>query len=687
MQSRWRAYLLAFGCVAVATALRIVLDPWLGRGVPYIMYYPAVTLAAWFGGFGPGVLATAASASITVSRHLYPLTAVAPADYFALAIFVGNSLIVAAIGEYLRRSFLDRQRLAWLIESIDDAVIANALDGTITSWNGGAVRLFGFTAADAIGRPIAIIVLPDRGAEEQRVLEQIRGGHRVEPFETTRRRKDGTLVEVSVAMSPIVDRVGAIVGASTIARDVSERRRVERQREDLIERERLAHEEMAAARNRLAFLADVGAVLSSSLDYEATLVRAVHLALPQLGDYCTVLVRDEHGVVRLVAWAHVVPEKESILHAIAARTVAASATLGFETFGDRVMQADRLLVVDHETLRREVAARTPTMPGDLAALGAQLEPYAFAGVPLHIRGRVAGVMAFGTTAQESRREYTPSDIELLEEFSGRVSLAIENARLFQHADELNRLKDEFLATLSHEMRTPLAAVLGWSRMLAAGQLDAERTTQAVEAIQRNAEAQSKIVDDILDVARGMAGNLRLEIAPIDLAIVARQGVEAIAPLATGKDVDLEVRAPAPVPMAGDAGRLQQVVWNLLTNAVKFTPTGGRVTIDVCVQDGTAELRVADTGVGIPAAFLPYVFDKFRQADGSFTREHGGLGLGLAITRHLIELHGGSIEAHSAGEGAGATFVVRLPRPAPRRSVSAGGVAHEVPHHDHREGHA
>src|SRR6185436_6152278 len=191
---------------------------------------------------------------------------------------------------------------------------------------------------------------------------------------------------------------------------------------------------------------------------------------------------------------------------------------------------------------------------------------------------------------------------------------------------------------------------------------------AIDAIERNAQAQARIVDDILDVARGIAGNVKLEMLPLDLAAVAHGGVEAIAPTAAGKKIVLDVRAARPVMVMGDQGRLRQVVWNLLSNGVKFTPAGGRVTVTVRAEDGQAELQVTDTGMGIPEAFLPFVFDKFRQADASFTRQHGGLGLGLAIARHLIELHGGSIEARSAGEGTGATFVVRLPLEAP-------GVAH------------
>jgi signal transduction histidine kinase len=248
------------------------------------------------------------------------------------------------------------------------------------------------------------------------------------------------------------------------------------------------------------------------------------------------------------------------------------------------------------------------------------------------------VLSFGTSEQESRREYSETDIALVEEFARRVSTAIDNARLFRQADELNRLKDEFLATLSHELRTPLSAILGWSRMLAAKQLDDERAARAVEAIERNAQAQSQLVDDILDVARGMAGNLRLDVKPVDLVAVAHRGVEAIAPAAAAKRLDVNVTSAGPVSVLGDAGRLQQVVWNLLSNAVKFTGAGGHITLAIQSTNNHAELSVADTGIGIAPAFLPFVFDKFRQADGSYTRQHGGLGLGLAIARHLTELH-------------------------------------------------
>ena len=663
MTVRLRRLALAVACVLAAAAIRVALDPWLGRSVPYLMFYPAVVVSAWYGGFWPGAFATALSGAAAVFHYLAavpgPLLGDV-ADVLPLTLFSINGLLISAIGQRILRVEIDQRRFTAIVQSSNDAIIAKNLDGIITAWNHGAERLFGYGAEEALGRPITIIIPDDRLSEETRVIGSVRAGRRVEAYETVRRRKDGSLVDVWVTISPVRDRTGAIVGASKIASDITERRRALQMREELMERERAAHDEAVAARNRLAFLAEVGTLLTSSLDYEETLDRAVHLALPRLGDYCNVLVQDEHGQLRHVAWGHVVRDKEPVVRDLVERVLATSRAI---TFTDTILKTGRTTVVSSERVRATAAEQAGGLDPEIARLGAALQPYAYVGAPLHVRGRVVGVMSFGTTEQESRREYMPADVELVEEFARRVSVAIENARLFRHADELNRLKDEFLATLSHEMRTPLAAVLGWSRMLASGNLDQARATQAVQAIERNAQAQSRIVDDILDVARGMSGNVKLDVKRVDLVSVAHRAVEAIAPAAVAKKIHVEVRAGAPVGISADPARLQQVIWNLLSNAVKFTPSGGRVTVDVAAVDGHAELQVSDTGVGISRSFLPYVFDKFRQADASFTRQHGGLGLGLAIARHLIELHGGSIEVRSAGEGTGATFVVRLPYPA------------------------
>jgi PAS domain S-box-containing protein len=664
ISARSRPYIIAAVTVVMAGLIRGALDPWLGRAVPYLLYYPAVTIVAWNGGFGPGVVATLLAAVAAVFRYLQPvntLTVGNSGDLLALGIFSANGVLVALFGERALRAAVDQRRFAAIADSTEDAIIAKDLDGVITTWNIGAERLFGYTASEAIGKPITIIIPHDRWSEEDRVIADVRSGRRIAPFETLRQRKDGSLVDVAVTVSPVRLSNGNIVGASKIARDISFRRKADELRDELIAREREAHEEAVAARDRLAFLAEVGAMLTSSLDYEVTLDRAVHLALPRLGDYCNVLVENERGQLRHVAWGHVVREKEPVLRQLADRLLESGGAPSGITFAEAVMKSGQTKVVTHADLERAVAAQRERISGELQSIGAQLQACAYVGAPLRVRGRVVGVMSFGMTEPESGREYTPGDVELVEEFARRVSVAIENARLFHHTDELNRLKDEFLATLSHELRTPLAAVLGWSRMLATGALDAAKQAQAIEAIERNANAQARIVDDILDVARGMSGNVRVELERVDLVTIAQRSVDAIAPTAVAKQIRVDVRDHEPVTVSADPNRLQQVVWNLLSNAVKFTPAGGQVTVDVSAGDGFAVLTVTDTGVGIPPEFLPYVFDKFRQADASFTRQHGGLGLGLAIARHLIELHGGSIEARSAGEGNGSTFVVRLPR--------------------------
>ena len=229
------------------------------------------------------------------------------------------------------------------------------------------------------------------------------------------------------------------------------------------------------------------------------------------------------------------------------------------------------------------------------------------------------------------------------------------------AEVANRTKDEFLATLSHELRTPLNAMLGWARLLRSGNLDQEASTRALETLERNAKSQAQLIEDLLDVSRIITGKLRLDVQPVELAEIIESAVDTVRPAAEGKGIRLQLALnPRTGPVLGDPDRLQQIVWNLLSNAVKFTPKDGRVQIRLERINSHVEIAVSDTGQGINPDFLPYVFERFRQADRSSTRKHGGLGLGLAIVRHLVELHGGTAHVTSAGEGKGTTFVLKLP---------------------------
>ncbi len=253
----------------------------------------------------------------------------------------------------------------------------------------------------------------------------------------------------------------------------------------------------------------------------------------------------------------------------------------------------------------------------------------------------------------------------------RATLLKMAERARSEAEAANRTKDEFLATLSHELRTPLTSIVGWSKMLRSGQLDAETADRAIETIERNARLQTRLIADVLDLSRIVSGKLHLNLVPTEVLPVVETAVDTIRPAAEAKHISVRrVLDPFPCPVLGDSDRLQQIVWNLLANAIKFTPPGGAVDVRLACRDKEAEIVVSDTGVGMSPELLPHVFERFRQGDASSTRRYGGLGLGLAIVRHLVELHGGRVEAQSGGLGRGATFRVLLPR-----LLEAEAVAH------------
>lgn len=412
-----------------------------------------------------------------------------------------NAIVVRAEGKSVRMvgATLDitdlkraEERLhhtASIVESTDDAIISKDLNGVIASWNAGAEKLYGYKAEEVIGKLISILIPDDRPDEEPAILEKLRRGERIDHYETVRVAKDGRRIFVSLTVSPIKNADGKIIGASKIARDITDQKKT----------------------------------------------------------------RDEIA---------------------------------------RLLGAER--AARHEA---EVASRT---------------------------------------------------------------------------------KDEFLAVLSHELRTPLTAMLGWLSILRGHKLDKKTTEHALQTIERNAKAQAQLIEDLVDVSRIVGGKLNLQVDPIELLPVIDEAIEVVRPAANAKNIEIDINYdPSVGPVLGDAARLQQVIWNLLSNAVKFTPKGGAVHIDFRRAGSSAEILIRDNGIGIAADFLPHVFERFRQAESPVIRSQRGMGLGLAIVRHLIELHGGTVKAESEGENRGAEFTIRIPLAATTGSSLTAAVSRQL----------
>jgi signal transduction histidine kinase/ActR/RegA family two-component response regulator len=460
----------------------------------------------------------------------------------------------------------------------------------------------------------------------------------------SRRRREFRDVDVQVGRAVANLAAAALTGAA------------------LYEEQRTAREAADYARQQAAFLAEAGTVLGASLDYEDTLAAVARLAVPTVADWCTVDIVGERGVLQRLAVAHVDPEKVEYARALEQRYPAdANAPGGV-----------------HEVIRTGKPAFMSRIPADLLEAAAQDEEQrrlfralnltSYMCVPMLAHGKAFGAITF--VSAESGREYSDADVRVARELAARASLAVENARSYARASEANRLKDEFLATLSHELRTPLNAVLGYARMLRVGTMPADKMRGALAVVERNATSLKQIIEDVLDVSRIVSGRLRLNVEPVDLPEILDDSLATVTPAADAKGVRIEsVIDPLTTPVSGDPDRLQQIVWNLLSNAIKFTPRGGRVQLRLARVNSHVEITVSDTGQGIAPDFLPFVFDRFRQGDATFSREQGGLGLGLAIAKQLAELHGGTVTAASDGAGKGATFVLKLPLMIVHRAVS------------------
>jgi PAS domain S-box-containing protein len=528
---------------------------------------------------------------------------------------------------------------AAIVSSSDDAIISKDLNSIVTSWNHAAEEMFGYTAKEMIGRSIRTIIPHDRQHEEDAVLASIRQGLSVDHYETVRLRKSGALVHISLSVSPIRNAEGTVIGASKIARDISVRLRAQA----ITDR----------ARRQGIFLARLTTSFSGTMNYTDRLTELATLSVPELSDWCVVDAVTTNGQIERVTIKHIDPNKVALAGQIHERS---ADPLAFAS-AVAVIRTGKPAIVP--MISDEVLVAAAAGDDELLRLVRSLGLVSYVCLPLMVHGSTLGALTFATA--ESGRQYDDDAIRFLQDVASRAALALDNARSYEQLQAANRMKDEFLATLSHELRTPLNAILGYARMLRAGMLKDDKRNNALDTLERNATSLTQIVEDVLDVSRIAAGKIRLNVQSLDLPVVMHDALATVMPAAEAKGVRIQsIVEPDIGPVSGDPERLQQVMWNLLSNAVKFTPRGGRVQVRLQRVNSHIEISVSDSGVGIREDFLPHLFERFRQADSTTTRAHGGLGLGLAIARQIVELHGGTIHALSGGEGKGATFRIELP---------------------------
>jgi hypothetical protein len=513
------------------------------------------------------------------------------------------------------------ERMRLLVESVVDyGIFMLDPQGHVASWNLGAQRIKGYTSDEIVGKHFSVFYSAEEVAagkcETELALAETEGRFEEEGW---RHRKDGTRFWANVVITAGRDREGRLIGYAKVTRDLTERLAAEAELRRSEERARLL---IASVKDYAIFVLDpTGRVASWNPGAE------------RLKGYSAAEIVGQH-------FSRFYPEEDVRSGKCEMELEGAERVGRFEDEGWRIRK-------DGTRFWANVVITPIRDAGTLVG-------FAKVTRDLSERKRHEDERLAFVRIEEARR--------LAEENEGRAqALADDLRRARDKAEEATRMKDEFLATVSHELRTPLNAILGWARMLSRGSLTAEKTAHAIDTIARNAVAQNQIIDDLLDVSRIITGQLRLDVDFVDVNQVVTSAIDVVRPAAEAKGVEVQwLLNPDAGVIKGDAGRLQQVLWNLLTNAVKFTPKGGRVHVTLRRQDSLVEIEIADTGKGIAPAFLPRVFDRFAQEEAGNNRRTGGLGLGLAIVKHLVELHGGVVEVHSDGEQKGSTFIVKLP---------------------------
>ncbi|NDJ20184.1 response regulator [Nostoc sp. B(2019)] len=559
----------------------------------------------------------------------------------------------------------ERQRYQELFDFAPDGYLVTDTYGTILEANRAASVMLNVSQRFLIRKPLLSYIAQSDHKAFFDFLAQLQHLDRREEWEICLQPRKEVCFDAALTVVTVRNIQSEPVALRWLMRDISDRKRLEIERNQLLVREQATRIAAEAAQKRSYFLSEASCVLASSLDYHTTLNSVAQLAVPTLADCCIVDVIENNLPIfsnPIVAASE--PEKEALVRKIQrCYPVSIDADYG----APKVLRTGKpqLNIDIDESSLLKIACNQEHLN-----LLHQLQAKSDIIVPLLVRDRKLGTITFASA--QPGRHYTTVDLVMACELAQRAAIAIDNARLYQQAQEANRIKDEFLAIVSHELRTPLNSMIGWVHMIRNRKLDAATISKALETIERNAKIQTKVIDDILDISRIVRGQIRLNTRKVDLIPVINGAIEALRPTAEIKNIQIEFNFdPSVGQVMGDAERLQQVVWNLLSNAIKFTPSGGRVEVHLKQVNSNAQITVSDTGQGISAEFLPYIFERFSQADSTTTRANNGLGLGLAIVRYLVEMHSGTVYAVSEGEGRGATFTVQLPivEPAPERLIN------------------
>jgi PAS domain S-box-containing protein len=539
------------------------------------------------------------------------------------------------LGQFIERQKAEqalRQSEAELSDFFEKATVGLhwvGPNGTILRVNQEELELLGYSREEYVGRHIAEFHVDQDVIAD--ILRRLAAGERLQDYPAQMRAKDGSVLDVLIDSSVMWDN-GRFVHTRCFTRDVTARKRNDK---------------------LLQFLADASAALAGLVDYHSTLQKLAHLAVPHFADWCRIDMLDDYGQLRCVTVVHSDPaqvlQSRELTEGHPADPQASSGIWHILRTG-----ATELVPEISDDLLAEAVPDS-----GFRALLRGLNVKSYLGVPLHGRGKPIGVLTFFTA--ESGRRYTMADVKVAQDLAGRAAIAIENARLYAELREQSRRKDEFLAMLAHELRNPLAPLRNGLEIMDLVGEDASALRESRRIMQRQLDQMVRLVDDLLDISRITRGKLELRKERVDLAKVVHVAVETSTPSIEAAGHELVLSLPdESIQLSADVTRLAQVFANLLNNSAKYTPPGGRIELSVHRDGGEAVISIRDNGIGISANMLPLIFDMFTQVDRSLERAQGGLGIGLTLVRRLVEMHGGCVEAHSAGEGQGAEFVVRLP---------------------------